>query len=154
MGRKRKQTAMDKLTPKQQTLVREYTNPKKDTYLRQDKAAMVAYDCGSKRTAEVLGSRALKNENVQLAIREALHTPKIDKLLEKGILERLENPQSRHWQPTADFVAKIRGDFAPEKQVQVNLTPDQRDDKYAEILKLVKNQKGETPEEEEICSSE
>lgn len=147
MGRKPKKTAMDDLTPKQQKLVQAYTNPKKKSYLKRTEAALEAYDCSSKRSATVIGSRMLKGEKVQLAIREALHTPKIDKLLEKGVLKRLEDPGSRHWQPTADFVAKIRGDFAPEKQVQVNLTPDQRNEKYEEILNLVKNKKKDNPQD-------
>lgn len=142
---KKRTKYFDKLNAREQTFVKAMVDSEAPSYMNQTKSVMTAYNPGNYDNARKMGSEVANRPRVALALKEALSTDRIDNLITKGILERLEDPGSRHWQPTADYVSKIRGDFAPEKQVIASLTPEDRDKKYQDILDLLNNTpKGET----------
>ena len=134
---------LSNLTIKEHKFVEALTNPDSKTYMNQGRSAEAVYDVNP-LYARRLGSEVANRPRVAKALKEALAVPSIDDLITTGIFERLKDPSSRHWQATADFVAKIRGDFAPEKQIQVSLNPEDRDKKYQDILDLVEKKSKET----------
>lgn len=141
----KKPSSSDKLTYKEHKFIAAMTDPNSDTYLHQTRSAKAAYNVAPSN-ANKLGSQIANRPRVALALKEALSCKEIDELVTEGVFERLKDPNSRHWQPTADFVAKLRGDFAPEKHVNVNLDPVDRDKKYQEILDLIDKKKANTNE--------
>jgi hypothetical protein len=68
-----------------------------------------------------------------------LHDKEIDTLITEGIEERLADPESKNWQPTVDFIAKVRGDFAPEKQITATISAEDKDQEYKKIAELIKD---------------
>ena len=53
--------------------------------------------------------------------------------------KRLRDPDSKHWQPTADFYAKIRGEFAPDKSVKLTISADERKKKRLKRLEEIES---------------
>ncbi len=99
------------LTPQQRLFVIAYCSFGAETYQNATKSILVSYHVNSARTAEAMGSENLRKPSVKQAIERRLHLPEIDDAIVKGILARLADPNSPNWQPTADYVSKIRGDF-------------------------------------------
>lgn len=90
------------------------------------------------------GWAMMNNPEVKRAIKDRLTDPEIDNLLEVGVRRRLEDPESPYWQPTADYIAKIRGDFAPDRQLVANVSVEDRRQKLEAIAKIIDGE--EVPE--------
>lgn len=154
--RKKRGTAAEiqGLTLKQRKFLAYYLDPTcKDTFLQATEAVLKAgYTCKTRHVASSMGTTLTHKPIIYMKIKEALSQDNIDDLIYRGIQLRLNDPMTPMWQPTADYVSKIRGDFAPEKHVNVNLTPEQRDEKYDEIMKLVEGKKKsiDLPESNEV----
>lgn len=130
------------LSDKQLAFIFHYTDPDGEAYLDRNKAYVLA-GYASKNADQVnrLSRTIIKTKKIQMALRELLQKESIDTMIADGVKKRLENPMTPYWQPTADFVAKVRGEFAPDKTVNLNLTPEDRDAKYEEIMKLVEGKR-------------
>lgn len=124
-----------KLTMKQWNFVHAMVDKDSDTYLNMKRSAEEA-GYGTKY-AYVMGRYNMDLDAVQRALRDCLLDEDIDQLLVRGVKHRLKDPESKYWQETATFAAKVRGDFAPEKHVNVTLTPGERDEKMRKIEQLV-----------------
>ena len=128
-----------KMTPRQIAYLQNFLDKKSPTYFNSEKSVVAAgYNASNVKEA---AKQVHNSKTMQEALKASLKSPTIDRLLQSGILHRLQDPDSKNWQPTADFVAKIRGDFAPEKHEQTIMTQEQRDRKFEQIEALV----GEAP---------
>jgi|1_EtaG_2_1085319.scaffolds.fasta_scaffold79008_2 hypothetical protein len=116
---------VEDLTDKERRFMENYSKGKG---LRESCKGVYANSCGK---------TVLQRPRVQRVLKELIPEGVNAKIV-AGIEERLEDPMSRHWQPTADYVAKLRGDFAPDKVVSVNLSPEERNQEYDKVLDLVK----------------
>lgn len=127
------------LTDLERKFVEAYAAPSSDCYMKTNKAAIKAgYACGKdNKLAYNVGGRTLRRPRVMLALKELLNEKCIDDMIHEGVKERLKDYTSRGWISTAEFVAKIRGDFAPEKSVQLQLTQEDRASRYDEIMKKI-----------------
>jgi hypothetical protein len=125
-GPKPQAPKLNGLTPQQREFVKAYIDKRKSTYLNMTRSAKVAYRCSSEASYQAIGSKTVRQRKVHMALKQALRNDQedIDAQIKRGIKARLKNPQSKNWQPTADFYAKIQGDFAPEKHVNVNVDPE------------------------------
>jgi hypothetical protein len=140
-------TFLDNLTEKEQRFVSAYLdhhNPK--TFLNGRQSIYAAgYKPKSIRNADVMAHTMTHKPKIKDSIRDALAAPDITELILRGIRERLQDPMFQGWQQTVDFVAKVKGEFAPEKHLNMNLTAEDRDRKYQEVLSIVNGSK-EVPE--------
>lgn len=68
-------------------------------------------------------------------------------LIRKGMKERLKDPMTRHFQPAAEYVTKVLGEFAPEKSVNLNLDSSDRDAFYNRVIENVDRLTGGVKEE-------
>lgn len=117
-------------------------NPDAPTFLNATASAEKAgYKAKSRFYLQQIASRLMDKPLIYHTIKDALKAPEIDDMIQKGVKARLEDPMTSYWQPTADYVAKVRGDFAPTQNVNVNLTPEDRNKKYEEILNLIEKKK-------------
>lgn len=139
--RKKSNKAEDRLTMKQRKFVDALTDQRKPTFLSTAKAAKEAYP--EAKNARCVGYDTLQKPHVQTVLRDRLETDKVNDMIERGVLKRLEDPASRHWQPTADYVSKVKGDFAAEKHEVYAMKGEDRDRKYDDIIKLVRGGKVE-----------
>lgn len=135
-------TKVKGLTLRHRMFLIHYLNPDGPTFLN---ATQSYYKAGYKAKTHILAQKAashlMDNPIIYHTIKDALQSPDIDDMIQKGVKKRLEDPLTQYWQPTADYVAKVRGDFAPTQQVNMNLTPEDRNKKYDEILELIEKRK-------------
>lgn len=135
---------LEGLTPKEQAFVIAYLDYNNhSTFLNATGSVLVAGYNVQPKNASRLGWQMIQKEHIKNSIREALNAPEITELVTVGVKERLKTPTSPYWQPTADYVAKIRGEFAPEKQIQMTLGAPDRDQRYAEIMNIVQGKQTE-----------
>lgn len=135
---RRVKTKLNKLTDRQQNFVKAYTDPTSPGYLNKTQSAREAYNPSSTSSAANMGQNIMKKPHVNDAVREILNSSKIKDKIIRGVDKRLEDPMTHYWQPTADFWAKITGQFAPEKQIVAQVTPENRRKSYHEIAEFVR----------------
>lgn len=144
MGKKKGDRAMRVgmywLTMRQVDFIREYTNEWGGNYLDIGGAYMAAYGKRPVKQAKDLGSRLMStNREVNKAIRDRLMEGRIDEMIEDGVKKRLGDPDSSRWMETVDYIAKVRGDYAPEKKLSASLSMsvEEREKEYEKMKKLL-----------------
>lgn len=121
---------------KQVRFIIAYTRSFSDTYLSARKSAVFAgYDQDE-------GTHLLNNPVINMALRELLNTAEIDGKIADGVKHRLNDPDSKNWISTADFVAKVRGDYAPERHEVMGLSAEEREKQYQDVLNKVRGAQG------------
>lgn len=127
------------LTPKRHKFVEHFTNPDSDTFLNACKSVRLSFNTKSARNATVIANRLKKDERVRMAIEKvAKEDTDLEQIVDQGFKKRLADVDHRQWLTAFDYYCKIRGAFAPEKHINMNLTPEQRDQKYDEILAKIR----------------
>lgn len=127
--------ATAKATPKQRKFVEAYVDADSETYLNATRSYMTAYD-KAYDYANSHGHEVLKSPAVRLSIQERLNREKIDDLIEDGLTKILKRPGTPGaYLRAVELIAKMRGLFAPEKHLNMNLTPEQRQDAYRDLLR-------------------
>jgi len=111
------------LTIKQRRFVEAYVDPHSPTFLNGRQAVLVAYATRNLGSADGMQCGLLKHPKVRTAVQERLESQDISELIVKGVRERLRFPFSKHWQETADFVAKILGLFDPVRREAYHRAP-------------------------------
>lgn len=129
------------LTVKQREFVKAYCKEGSETFMSVEKSAEVANP--ESRDAKSLGRYYMRDEEVKRSIRDRLAVDDIDDLLEEGVRKRLQDPYGKEWQPTADYVSKLRGDFAPEKRMNLNMSVDEREERYQRVMELLEGKREE-----------
>lgn len=126
------------LTLKMRKFVEAYCNPMSPTFQNGRRSALSSYNAKSEYMGDMIASRLFKHKGVRNLIEKFFKDCKeIEELIIDGAKERLLDPNSRHWQATADFVAKIRGSFAPEKHEHIHMKQEDRDERYQEIMSKI-----------------
>ena len=143
-GRKNKVTRNFKLdglglTPREREFIRSYCDEESPTYRHGILSAYKAYNVSSDATASGMANIVLKRGRVRMALAKYLkdYDDEIQDKIVNGIRVRLEDPEKAHWLPTADFYAKIKGEYAPDKQVVMSLSPEEREERYEEIKRKI-----------------
>lgn len=138
-----KKLKKNQLTPKEEVFIKAYLDTNADTFWNGRKSVQKAYNIRDGHGADSYAYQVLNRERIQRIMEKfCKEDARIGPLIEEGILQRLQNPESRNWQPTADFVAKIRGSFAPEKHEHTHMRPEDRDQKYEEIINKIRGVQG------------
>lgn len=123
--------------------VEHYLDAESPTYLNGFQTAKLIAEkrdlSKNKGTIQTRANKILKRPAVVKCIRDRLNQPDIDEMLERGVRSRLSDPEKKGWQETADFVAKLRGDFAPERHLNMEMTQEDRDQVYAEIMDKIRH---------------
>lgn len=134
------------LSMKEKLFVKYYTAPGSQTQLlAKESYVRAGYSGGT--GVRAAAKNKLDTPKVRAALKDIFASMQdLDTLIVNGVTERLQDPQSRHWQPTADYVSKVRGDFAAEKHAHVHLNESEREDRYKKMIADVKREKGERDE--------
>jgi len=107
-GRGRSTSKVHGIPPKQQALIRAYTNPEKPTYLNGTQSALVSYNTTDRNTAGVMAHEVLKQPKVQSEIERILNAMQMGvevrqterasiirhSLLGKTITKRVKDPKT------------------------------------------------------------
>lgn len=125
-----------KVTQKEKEFLELYVAKGAKTYLNHKECAKIVYGVNDS-SGNAMGYQIINKPRIKKILKEEFEDPQIDNLIVKGTLKRLKNSNSRYWQQTADYVSKIRGDFAPERTVNMNMTPEDRDNELAEVARLL-----------------
>lgn len=140
----RKTRALDKanLTEIEQKFVEAYVDPTKTTYRNGTRSMAVASPHTKTTALSQNGSNMIRRPQVKAALKELLDKPKYKQIIEKKLFEMLEKDDTRDRDRLGamDFYAKITGAYSPEKHMNLNLTPEDRESKYQEILAKVRGE--------------
>lgn len=84
------------------------------------------------------GADLMKRPRVSMAIKNLLNNKDVDALLERGLVNSLKNPKDKNWQFAVNTILKIRGDYAPEKKVELSMSPDDLKEEMRETKNILK----------------
>jgi hypothetical protein len=130
---------MNQLSKKQKGFIKDYVKTGNATI-----SALNNYDTDDERVAQTIGSENLSKPMIQEAIKSiADRIP--DELVEKVHLEGLqatqgENPDYSVRHKYLDSAYKLKGSYAPDKNINVNMTIktiDPTDTKVLEALRII-----------------
>ncbi len=120
-------------------LLKFYTDPSSETYLNKAGSYRRAY--GKTKDSRYVYDWCVKkfrSARIMKALKEMFTEDEEYKdLIRKGMKERLKDPLTRHFQPSAEFVTKVLGEFAPEKSVNLNLDSSDREAFYGKVIQRV-----------------
>lgn len=138
---KPKNFSLDKygLTTKERNFVRAYCSEGAPTYKHARLSAYKSHNPSSDGSADKAANVIMKRGRVRVALQNFLrdYDDEIQEKIVDGIRERLKDPKKAAWLPTADFYAKIKGEYAPDKQVQISLSSEDRDARYEETKRKI-----------------
>lgn len=137
--------ARNTLTPLQERFVAAYVDKDGPGYLSSTKAYMEAQPGSKITTAQSYSSELLAKPHIKLSVKEALESAGLKEKVEKSLLKIVDgfnegdkNYRARDVIAVADMTYKVCGDYAPEKQVVMNLTPEARDQEYEALIKKIR----------------
>jgi phage terminase small subunit len=139
MGRKGQR---DRLNPTEKAFVEAYTAPDAPTTLNATQSYLRAFG-GPYETARSNGYTVTKRPQVQRAMRELLNETDIADKVRDGLNKIVsgflyeDKYRAKDFAEAARLITEIRGDKAPDKQVILNITPEQREAEYEEITNKV-----------------
>lgn len=150
-----------RLNPKQRLFVKAYCSPKSPTAFDATASYQKVYGVDYK-SANSSSSVMLDRPIVQKAMKEMLAETDIADLVREGLYKVVKGfVKSDAYKPkdftaVAQLITEIRGDKAPEKQIVVTLTSEERDQEYEKIVQLVRKTERDVlqpaPVEEEMVS--
>jgi hypothetical protein len=145
------------VTKKQYLFVRAFMYIGHPTYLDAFKS-MLAAGCTPK-SALKNRHRMIKTLQNKGVLRDLLNDYRKKQKINAGIDAILDGgPDHRKFDWACEYIAKVCGDYAPEKHEVGHLSQEERDARYAEILEIVKAKNAETylpaPESEETPSED
>lgn len=130
-----------KLTPKQKKFVEAYTDVNSPTYRNGHASIKEAYPDVGDNNARSMANQNLNKPSIQKEIRELLaEDTELDRYLFDGLKYRMSDPSldNKHWQAASELFSKLKGVLAPDKQVVMNITPQERDEKYKELIDKIR----------------
>ena len=130
-----------KVTDKELQFLKLYHDSKnKDTFLDAGKCGRMVY--GEKN--ESIGHQVLKRPRIMSAIKELFSHPDYDTFIDKGARKILKNPKDKFFTRMVELVFKVRDDLAPEKHLNLNMTPDDVEREKQEVMKALRSAYGKT----------
>ena len=129
------------LNTQEVNLLKYYTDPESDTYLNKAGSYRKAYGKAKTKESRYIYNwvtKKFRSARIMKALKEMFTEDEEYKdLIRKGMKERLKDPLTRHFQPSAEFVTKVLGEFAPEKSVNLNLDSTDREAFYNRVTERI-----------------
>lgn len=125
-----------RVTDKEKATLEAYTNKHKKTFMDKT-ASCEAAGYTAPRTAAV---EVFKRPRIEMALKEMMSEPEIDTMISKRFKKVLAKG-GREFLPVCREIFKIRGDYAPEKQVQVSMTADELKREREEYIQEIKTER-------------
>ena len=132
------------LMPQEKAFVEAYVTPGTPAHLNATRAYMKAYNVPYE-SANATGCKVLDRPRIQKSLREMLKetdiTDKVRQGLEQivdGFVRKKPKYRAREFMEAAKLVTEVTGDKAPDRSIVMNVTPEMRQQEYADIVKLVR----------------
>lgn len=125
------------LTPQEAEFVKNYGSPKSPTFLNATASYREAYPGNTQQSCQTNSSIKLRKPAIVETLKEMFDKPPIKAAIFAGMEKRLQDPFSRYFQPSAEFVARVTGDFAPEKHEVSTMKSEERDAFYLKVVEKI-----------------
>lgn len=129
-----------KVTDQELKFLKAYLNKGSKSYLDHSLSGKIAYN-GHKD----VGLRLIRKPRIMTAIKNLFSHPDYDTYIDNGMRKILRNPKDKNFTTAVSLVMKVRGDFAPEKSINMSMTPEDLQKETNDVIEaLTRSENGQT----------
>ena len=137
MSKQLVQVGTQRITRNEQVFIHCLLDGRLKAFMRPTDAYMRAYGVTDRTKASKYVNKLMKRERIRMAIKDQLQAFGADKLIVDGFKRILKKPGSKQFLQCCDMIFKLGGDYAPDKVMQMNMTPAELQTDLEELKKLM-----------------
>lgn len=122
----------DRVTLKEFEFLDHYLNVRSPTFLNHVESGLKVY--GNRKE----GWNRLNNPRIKRCIKELVQEGTYDEMIHRGFQHILSDPDHKSFQATCDKIFKLRGDYAPDKSMTLEISAEEVRAERAQLAESLK----------------